>query len=199
LDRQKSFDLKTLELFVRFATLGAIGRAGAEFDLSATNASQRIKALEQELGVTLLNRTTRSVSLTPDGEVLLENAKRILGDLEDVRTVLTQSKETVSGTLRITASASFGRTHIVPFVLEFLALYPNVTLDLNLSDMVVDIVEQGYDMAFRIGPLAPSSLLAQKISGALSRRPKSAIAAPAANVLCGWLLHSKTYLIRFVH
>jgi DNA-binding transcriptional LysR family regulator len=169
-----SFDLKTLELFVRVATLGAIGRAGAEFDLSATNASQRIKALEQELGVTLLNRTTRSVSLTPDGEVLLENAKRILGDLEDVRTVLTQSKEAVSGTLRATASASFGRAHIVPFVPEFLALYPNVTLDLNLSDVVVDIVEQGYDMAFRIGPLAPSSLLAQKIDA----NPEWLVASP---------------------
>ena len=169
-----SFDLKTLQLFVRVATLGAIGRAGAEFDLSATNASQRIKTLERDLGVTLLNRTTRSVSLTPDGEVLLENAKRILSDLEDVRTVLTQSKESVSGTLRVTASASFGRAHIVPFIPEFLELYPNVTLDLNLSDVVVDIVEKGYDMAFRIGPLAPSSLLAQKIDA----NPEWLVASP---------------------
>lgn len=158
-----SFDLKTLELFVRVAALGAIGRAGAEFDLSPTNASQRIKALEAELGVKLLNRTTRAVSLTPDGEVLLENAKRILDDLEDMRTVLTQSKDAVSGTLRVTASASFARAHIVPFIPEFLAAYPQISLDLNLSDIVVDIVEQGYDIAFRIGPLAPSSLLAQKI------------------------------------
>ncbi|MBU2982829.1 LysR family transcriptional regulator [Lentibacter algarum] len=158
-----SFDLKTLELFVRAATLGAIGRAGAEFDFSPTNASQRIKALEAELGVKLMNRTTRSVSLTPDGEVLLENAKRILDELEDVRTVLTQSKDAVSGALRVTASASFGRAHIIPFIPEFVALYPNVSLELDLSDTVVDIVEKGFDLAFRIGPLAPSSLLAQKI------------------------------------
>ena len=158
-----SFDLKTLELFVRVAALGAIGRAGAEFDLSPTNASQRVKALEAELGVKLLNRTTRAVSLTPDGEVLLENAKRILDDLEDMRTVLTHSKDAVSGTLRVTASASFARAHIVPFIPEFLTQYPQVSLDLNLSDIVIDIVEQGYDVAFRIGPLAPSSLLAQKI------------------------------------
>lgn len=158
-----SFDLKTLELFVRVAALGAIGRAGAEFDLSPTNASQRIKMLEAELGVKLLNRTTRAVSLTPDGEVLVENAKRILDELEDVRTVLTQSKDAVSGILRVTASASFGRAHVTPFIPEFLAQYPNVSLDLNLSDAVVDIVEQGYDLAFRIGALAPSSLLAQKI------------------------------------
>ncbi|MEB8386638.1 LysR family transcriptional regulator [Rhodobacteraceae bacterium KMM 6894] len=169
-----SFDLKTLELFVRVATLGAIGRAGAEFDLSPTNASQRIKALEAELGVKLLNRTTRAVSLTPDGDVLLESAKRILDDLEDVRTVLTQSRDAVSGALRVTASATFGRAHIIPFVPEFLALYPNVSLDLDLSDTVVDIVEKGYDLAFRIGPLAPSSLLAQKID----TNPEWLVASP---------------------
>jgi DNA-binding transcriptional LysR family regulator len=162
-DGQMPFDLKTLELFVRVAAVGAIGRAGVEFDLSPTNASQRIKALEEELGVKLLNRTTRAVSLTSDGEVLVENAKRILDELEDMRTVLTQTREAVSGTLRVTASASFGRAHIVPFIPEFLECYPNVSLDLNLSDTVIDIVEQGYDLAFRIGVLAPSSLLAQKI------------------------------------
>ena len=80
-----------------------------------------------------------------------------------MRTVLTHSKDAVSGTLRVTASASFARAHIVPFIPEFLTQYPQVSLDLNLSDIVIDIVEQGYDVAFRIGPLAPSSLLAQKI------------------------------------
>lgn len=169
-----SFDFKTLELFVRVATLGAIGRAGTEIDLSPTTASQRIKALEEELGVKLLNRTTRAVSLTPDGEVLLENARRILDELEDVRTILTQSKDAVSGTLRVTASASFGRVHIVPFVPEFLKLYPNVSLDLDMSDTVVDIVEQGFDLAFRIGLLAPSSLLAQKID----TNPEWLVASP---------------------
>ncbi|MEH6832474.1 MAG: LysR family transcriptional regulator [Sulfitobacter sp.] len=169
-----SFDLKTLELFVRVATLGAIGKAGEEFGMSPTNTSQRIKALEAELGVKLLNRTTRAVSLTPDGEVLLENSKRILDELEDMRTVLTKTAESVSGQLRITASASFGRAHIVPFVPEFLSLYPNVSLDLNLTDRVVDIVEQGYDMAFRIGALPPSSLLAQKIYD----NPKWLVASP---------------------
>jgi len=158
-----SFDLKTLEFFVRVATLGAIGRAGEEFGMSPTNASQRLKSLEAELGVKLLNRTTRAVSLTPDGEVLLENAKRILNDLEDMRTMLTRTAQSVSGQLRVTASASFARAHIVPFVPEFLYLYPKVTLDLNLTDTVVDIVEQGYDMAFRIGALPPSSLLVKKI------------------------------------
>jgi len=158
-----SFDLKSLNLFIRVAALGAIGKAGQEFNLSATNASQRIKDLEADLKVKLLNRTTRAVSLTPDGELFLEHANRILDEVEDAHTALSQSAETVSGTLRVTASASFGRSHIVPFVPEFLRLYPHVSLDLDLTDTVVDIVEQGFDLAFRIGELAPSSLLAQKI------------------------------------
>ncbi len=170
-----SFDLKTLELFVRVAALGAIGRAGAEFNLSATNASQRIKALELELDVKLLNRTTRSVSLTPDGEILLEYAKRVLDNVEDARLLLSHKAKTVSGLLRVTASASFGRWHIVPFIPEFLAQYPAVTLDLNLTDSIVDIVDQGYDLAFRVGELAPSSLLAHKIDD----NPQWLVAAPS--------------------
>ncbi|CCQ73717.1 LysR family transcriptional regulator [Magnetospira sp. QH-2] len=170
-----SFDIWTLNLFVRVAALGAIGRAGAEFNLSTTNASQRIQKLEADLKVKLLNRTTRTVSLTPDGELFLEHAKRILEDVEDARTALSHSAQSVSGTLRVTASASFGRSHIVPFVPEFLRLYPHVMLDLNLTDTVVDIVEQGFDLAFRIGELAPSSLLAQKID----ENPVLLVAAPA--------------------
>jgi len=179
---QLSFDLKTLELFVRVATLGAIGRAGVEFNLSATSATQRIKALEAELDVKLLNRTTRAVALTPDGEILLEHAKRILDDVADARTVLSHTAKTVSGPLKVTASASFGRSHIVPFVPEFLRLYPGVTLDLNLSDSIVDIVEEGYDLAFRIGRLAPSSLLAH----AIDDNPQ-------------WLVASPDYLARAGH
>ncbi|WP_348539100.1 LysR substrate-binding domain-containing protein [Ruegeria sp. R8_1] len=170
-----SFDLKNLNLFVRVATLGAIGRAGAEFGFSATNTSQRLQALETELDVKLLNRTTRAVSLTPDGELFLEHAKRILEDVEDARTMLSGNSGTVSGKLRVTASASFGRSHIVPHVPEFLRLYPHVELDLNLTDTVLDIVELGYDLAFRLGDLGPSSLLAQK----LDDDPRLLVAAPS--------------------
>lgn len=158
-----SFDLKNLQLFSRVAALGAIGRAGAEFNLSPTNATQRVKALEAELGVKLLNRTTRAVSLTPDGEILLEYSKRILGDAEDARRVLSQTASHVSGQLRVAASSSFAKSHIVPFIPDFLEQYPEVKLDLNFSDLMVDIVQEGYDLAFRIGELAPSSLLAQKV------------------------------------
>ncbi len=169
-----SFDLKSLELFVRVAALGAMGRAGAEFNLSPTNATQRMQALEANLGVKLLNRTTRSVSLTPDGDVFLDHAKRIIDNAEEARQVLSNAATSASGLLRVTASATFGREHIVPFVPEFLNQHPDVTLDLNLSDMVVDIVEQGYEVAFRIGELAPSTLLAQKIDAS----PEWLVASP---------------------
>lgn len=169
-----SFDLKNLELFVRVAALGAIGRAGAEFNLSPTNTTQRIQALETDLGVKLLNRTTRSASLTPDGEIFVEHAKRILDHAEEARQVLSNTAESASGLLQITASATFGREHIVPFIPEFLEQHPKVTLDLNLTDMVVDIVEQGFELAFRIGDLAPSSLLAQKIDS----NPEWLVASP---------------------
>ncbi|MCV6598229.1 MAG: LysR substrate-binding domain-containing protein [Mangrovicoccus sp.] len=167
-------DLKNLQLFMRVAALGAIGRAGAEFGFSPTNASLRIKALEDDLGVKLLNRSTRAVSLTADGALFLAHAKRIHEDVEDARAMLSRRASSVSGRLRVTASASFGRSHIVPFVPQFLELYPEVELDLHLSDEVIDLIEEGYDLAFRLGELAPSSLLAQK----LDDNPRLLVASP---------------------
>lgn len=156
-------DLKNLELFLRVARLGAIGRAGAEFGLSSTNASQRIQALERELGVKLFHRSTRVVTLTQDGEILRDYAERILNDVEDLRNVLSRDQGQASGLLRVTASATFAETHIIPFIPEFHRNHPQVQMDLNLTDQVLDIVALGFDLAFRIGELAPSSLLAQKI------------------------------------
>jgi DNA-binding transcriptional LysR family regulator len=158
-----SLDLKNLALFLRVATLGAIGRAGEEFDLSATNASQRIQTLEAELGVKLFHRTTRAVTLTPDGQVFIEHARRILDDVEEAHNVFSGNASVIKGTLRVTMSASFGRSHILPFVPELLHLYPNLKLELDFSDTTIDIIEQGYDIAFRMGELESSSLLARKV------------------------------------
>lgn len=143
-----NLDAKNLALFMRVATLGAVGRAGAEFNLSPTNASQRIQALEAELGVKLFHRTTRAVSLTHDGHVFIEHAKRILDDIEETRNVFKGDAEKVQGTLRVAVSASFGRIYVVPFVPELLRLYPKLQLEIDFSDKRVDIVEQGFDVAF---------------------------------------------------
>lgn len=170
-----SFEPSTLELFVRVANLGAFGRAGRQFGLSPTAATQRIKGLEAELGVKLFNRTTRAVALTADGEMFLGHARRILQSIEDARTDLSGGTKNIKGALRVTGSASFGRRHIAPYVAEFLRAYPEVSVRLELSDGIVDIVEQGFDLALRIGVLTPSSLVARK----LVENPRLLIASPA--------------------
>ncbi len=169
-----TLDIKSVELFLRAASLGAFGRAGEEFQLSPTATTQRIQALETELGTTLFNRTTRSISLTRDGEVFLEHARRILDSVEAAHASIDTAKGRVFGELRVTTSASFGRSQIVPHVSEFLQTYPDVKLKLNLSDSIVDIVEQGYDLAIRVGVLNSSTLLARK----LAHNPRSLVASP---------------------
>lgn len=169
-----SFETATLDLFVRVAALGAFGRAGREFGLSPTAVTQRIKALEAELGVKLFNRTTRAVALTADGEVFLGHATRILESVEDARSDLSGGTRNIKGELRVAASASFGRRHVAPYIAEFLRVFPQVKVRLELSDGIVDIVEQGIDVALRIGTLAPSRLVARK----LVDNPRLLVASP---------------------
>lgn len=170
-----SFDLNSLELFVRVATVGAIGKAGQDIGFSATNASARIKTLEQDLQTNLFHRTTRTISLTADGEVFLEHAKRILDAVDAAHSSLTTNNGAVRGTLKVTAPVIFAKTHITPFLPEFMAKHTGLDLDLHLTDSIVDMVGQGYDLAFRIGELAPSSLLARKIDD----NPIRLVAAPS--------------------
>ncbi|WP_025897057.1 LysR family transcriptional regulator [Sneathiella glossodoripedis] len=159
-----NLDTSTLELFIRIASIGAIGKAGREFGLSPTAATQRIQTLEDSLGAKLFNRTTRSVALTSDGEAFLQHARRIVQNIDDARTDLSGGTKVIKGELRVAAPASFGRRHIAPYVTEFLQAHPQVHVRLDFSDTVVDIVEQGFDLALRIGELAPSSLIARKLA-----------------------------------
>ena len=157
-------DLKLLELFVQAARLGAIGKAGAEFGLSPTSATQRIQALEAEVGAQLLHRTTRSVSVTLEGERLLKHAERIFETVQDAMLDVSGADQVLRGTLRLAGPASFGRKYIAPFVTEFLSMHPGLTVQLHLSDTVFDIVDNGFDCAIRLGALESSSLKAQKLS-----------------------------------
>jgi DNA-binding transcriptional LysR family regulator len=167
-------DIKSVRLFIRVAALGAIGRAGRDFGYSPTAASQRIQALEETLGSKLLNRTTRTVSLSADGEKFLAHARKIVDDIEDAVTDLQGNRKTISGELRVTASASFGRRYIAPFVGEFLRDHPDASVNLELSDGVFDIVQHGFDLALRIGTLAPSTMMARKIAD----NPRVLVASP---------------------
>lgn len=158
-----SLDLKSLELFVRVATVGAIGKAGAELGLSRTAATERIQELETTVGAQLLHRTTRSVSLSVDGKAFLTRAKRILEDVDEAISELQSDPSTVTGELRVASSASFGRKFLAPYVAEFLQRYPKLSIQLHLSDTTFDIVENGFDLAVRLGNLSPSTLKARRV------------------------------------
>ena len=159
-----SLDLKSIELFVRVAAVGAIGKAGAEFGLSPTAATQRIQALERDVGTQLLHRSTRAVALSADGELFLDHAKRIIANVEDALADVQCDPQTIHGELRISSSASFGRKLIVPYIAEFMTAHPNISVQLHLTDAVVDIIEHGFDLAIRLGELAPSALKARRIA-----------------------------------
>ncbi len=158
-----SLDPKSLELFVRVVALGAIGKAGSELGISSTAATQRIQDLETVVGTQLLHRTTRTVSLSVDGEVFLGHALRILEDIEDAFSDLQSDPATISGELRVASSASFGRKHLAPYMAEFLDLYPNLSVQLHLSDSTFDIVENGFDLAIRLGEPSSSTLKMRRL------------------------------------
>ncbi|MEL7465898.1 MAG: LysR substrate-binding domain-containing protein [Pseudomonadota bacterium] len=169
-----ALDPKSLELFVRVAALGAIGRAGAELGLSRTVATQRIQELEATIGAQLLHRTTRSVSLSVDGEVFLGHAQRILDDIDAAFSDLENDPAAVGGELRIASSASFGRKILTPLVAEFLDMHPKLSVQLHLSDGQFDIVENGFDLAIRLGALPSSTLKARRVGDS----PRIMVASP---------------------
>jgi len=167
-------DFKSLELFVRVAAVGAIGKAGKELGLSRTAASQRIQELETTVGAQLFHRTTRTVSLSFDGEVFLAHAKRILDDVDEAISDLQSHPAAVGGELRVSSSASFGRKYLAPYVAEFLALYPKLSVNLHLSDSTFDIVENGFDLAIRLGEMKSSALQVRRVGWS----PRLVVAAP---------------------
>lgn len=157
-----------LSLFLRVLDLGSISAAARSLDLSVAVASQRLKRLERELGVRLLHRTTRQLHATPEGAALAEQGRALVEDLEALTGGLRQSATEVSGTLRVTLPASFGRQYISPLLPEFLALHPRVKLSVNLNDQMLDLVGSGFDLGIRVGALGDSGLVARQL--AVNRR-----------------------------
>jgi len=153
-----------LALFLRILDSGSISAAARSLDLSVAVASQRLKRLERELGVRLLHRTTRQLSLTPEGAALAEQGRVLVGEIETLTAGLRQAGTGVSGTLRVTTSSMFGQLYIVPLIPRFLALHPNVKLSFDLNDQTLDLVKSGFDLAIRIGTLEDSSLVARKLA-----------------------------------
>ncbi len=156
--------LKQLESFVAVATTGSLTAAAQAEGLAPAVVGRRIDALEERLGVKLLVRTTRRISLTHEGSAFLEDCQRLLADLGNAEASVSAGGLKASGYLRVTAPAGFGRRHVAPLVPRFLAMHPDMNISLNLSDRVVDIVNESFDCAVRVGDLPDSSLVSLRLA-----------------------------------
>ena len=167
--------LKQIESFVAVSAKGSLTAAANAEGVAPAVVGRRIDALEERLGVKLLVRTTRRITLTHEGSAFLEDCQRLLADLANAEASVSEGGVKASGHLRITAPAGFGRRHVAPLVPAFIAQHPVVSLSLNLSDRVVDIVNEGFDCAVRVGDLPDSSL----VSVRLADNRRLCVAAPA--------------------
>ncbi len=157
-----------MAVFVQVAEHRSFAAAARRLKRSPAAVTRVIGELEARLGVRLLNRTTRAVSLTEAGERFMAGARRVLTDLEEIERAAAGEGTAPRGELRVTAPILFGRLHVLPIVTEFLDRFPDVSVTLNLLDRPVDLVEEGLDIAVRIGPLAESSAVATRV-GAVRR------------------------------
>ena len=156
--------LKQLETFVAVATRGGLTAAAKAEGVAAAVIGRRLDALEDRLGVKLLVRTTRRVSLTHEGSAFLEDCQRLLSDLANAEASVSAGGVKANGHLNLTAPAGFGRRHVAPLVPRFRELHPEVTIALNLSDRVVDLAAEGFDCAVRVGDLPDSSLVSVRLA-----------------------------------
>ena len=157
-------DILSLRLFLRIAALGGVTAAAQDLSLSPASASARLVKLEATMGVRLFHRTTRAVSLTTDGEAFLPYAQEMIETLETGLNAVKGQDANAEGILRITMPGSFGRMYIIPALSEFHTRHPLVSLDLRLSDEVLDIVEGAYDLIIRNAPLVNSRLIVRKLA-----------------------------------
>jgi DNA-binding transcriptional LysR family regulator len=155
--------IDAMQAFVAVADLQGFAPAARKLGLSASNVTRLIAALEQRLGARLLQRTTRQVALTDAGARYLERARRILADVEEAEGSARDERTRPGGRLVISAPIGFGRLHVSPVVTAYLKRYPEVSVDLRLSDRMINLVEEGADLAIRIGHLPDSALVARHV------------------------------------
>lgn len=155
-----------MRAFSQVVATGSFTKAGDKLGISKKLVSKYIGQLEDRLGVRLLNRTTRSLSLTEAGTLYHDRCTRLLDDLDELERSLQSNIASPKGRLYISAPVTFGEMYIVGLISEFQSLYPEVTIDLQLSDRVINLVDEGFDVAVRIGQLENSSLMAKKLAPA---------------------------------
>lgn len=166
--------MHSMAVFRRVVEAKNFSAVARETNMSQSTVSKHIAALEERLGTKLLNRSTRSIQLTEAGKEYYSHCIRILNDFQEAEASVGKGKIKPTGTLRLSTSAAFGRTFIIPNLHEFLLTYPDIRIDLIFDDDYVDLVESGIDLAIRIGPLADSTLIARKIGTS----PRIVVASP---------------------
>ena len=155
--------LTGIEVFVRALRLGSLSAAARGMGMSAAMAARHLGALEARLGITLVNRSTRRLALTEAGAAYLDRAERILADLGEAEAEVAARTVAVEGLLRVSAPAAFGTRHLAGLVASFARAHPKVIIELGLNDRFVDLLEEGWDMAIRIGRLPDSALRARRL------------------------------------
>lgn len=166
--------LSNISLFLTIVEKGSLAAAAREAGLSPTTVSERLAALEAHFGVVLLNRTTRAISLTDEGRLLVEGARQILSEVENLEARIKLGAEALSGSIRVSAPVDLGESFLVPEINQFLAEHSAVSIDLVLTDSYVDIVGEGIDIALRFGEVADSSMRVRS----LGKKQRSVCASP---------------------
>ena len=167
--------LKQIEAFASVATRGSLSAAARVEGVTPAIIGRRIDALEARLGVRLLLRTTRKLTLTFEGQAFLEDCQKLLNDLANAEAAVSLGGAQASGYLKVSAPAGFGRQHVAPLVGDFMQANPEVRVNLNLSDRLVDLINENIDCAIRIGELTDSSL----VSVRLGEMRRMVVASPA--------------------
>ncbi|MFC7052561.1 LysR family transcriptional regulator [Hansschlegelia quercus] len=153
-----------LQVFAKVAALGSLSGAARALGMSQTMATKHMAAVENRLGVRLVHRTTRRISLTEAGRRYLESVERILSEMAEADALAAAERVEVTGALRVNAPASFGVRELAPILPEFARLHPALRIELGLSDRVIDLVEEGWDVAVRIGRVSDQNLIARKLA-----------------------------------
>lgn len=156
--------LAGMRLFNRVVETGSFTAAGQAFGLAPSSVSRQVGALEKELGARLLNRTTRKLGMTEAGALYFERTQRILSEIDEANDAVGAMQAAPQGTLKLNVPVVFGRRYIVPNMPEFLDIYPAVSVELNVTDHYVDLIEEGADLAIRIGGSTQLSFVARKLA-----------------------------------
>lgn len=167
--------ITSIELFIRVVETGSFSKAASDVGITQPTATKAVAAMEKRLGARLLHRSTRGVMLSEVGALYYDKCKLIAREVDEADNLATLLQSKVGGTLRISTSVAFGRRVLVPLVLRYMREHPEITIDLSFDDRYVNLVEQGVDLAIRMGPMADSTLGARY----LGTNPWMMVAAPS--------------------